>query len=136
MEEGQAQPHGRCRPFGCQQESAPSISWLLMAAIFLLWTLGGHIDVKLPNRVTRQYSLCGDPDDLTHYRIAVRLEELSRGGSEYIHRFLLPGSLVINLHPTAAAPFPLKCCLEECTSLVASASPQSWRCSCETTCLA
>ena len=69
-----------------------------------VWTPGAHIDVKLPNWITRQYSLCGDPDDLSHYRIAVRLEELSRGGSEYIHRFLLPGSLVSTSAPRSTLP--------------------------------
>lgn len=69
-----------------------------------VWTPGAHIDVKLPNLITRQYSLCGDPDDLSHYRIAVRLEELSRGGSEYIHRFLLPGNLVSTSAPRSTLP--------------------------------
>jgi ferredoxin-NADP reductase len=56
------------------------------------WTAGSHIDVELPNGCTRQYSICGDPSDLHRYRIAVRHEELSRGGSEYFHRFIHVGS--------------------------------------------
>lgn len=52
---------------------------------------GAHIDLALPNWLTRQYSLCGDPADRDSYRIAARYEPLSRGGSEYIHRFLRRG---------------------------------------------
>ncbi|MCA1220228.1 PDR/VanB family oxidoreductase [Streptomyces sp. 8L] len=55
------------------------------------WEPGAHIDVSLPNWLTRQYSLCGDPADSETLRIAVRHERLSRGGSDYIHRYLRPG---------------------------------------------
>ena len=55
------------------------------------WEPGAHIDVALPNWLTRQYSLCGDTADRETYRIAVRYDPLSRGGSEYIHRFLRQG---------------------------------------------
>ncbi|MCV7284357.1 oxidoreductase [Mycolicibacterium wolinskyi] len=56
------------------------------------WDAGAHIDLTLPNWLVRQYSLCGDPADLQRYRIAVRREKLSRGGSEYIHDFLRVGA--------------------------------------------
>ncbi|MFI0237730.1 PDR/VanB family oxidoreductase [Streptomyces sp. NPDC016845] len=55
------------------------------------WEPGAHIDVRLPNWLTRQYSLCGDPADPDAYRVAVRHDRLSRGGSEYIHQFLRTG---------------------------------------------
>jgi len=55
------------------------------------WEPGAHIDLALPNWLTRQYSLCGDPADRSAYRIAVRHDPLSRGGSEYVHLFLQPG---------------------------------------------
>jgi ferredoxin-NADP reductase len=55
------------------------------------WDPGAHIDLTLPNWVVRQYSLCGDPTDTDTYRIAVRHEALSRGGSEYVHKFLRTG---------------------------------------------
>ncbi|WP_285137361.1 PDR/VanB family oxidoreductase [Microbacterium sp. lyk4-40-TSB-66] len=58
------------------------------------WRPGAHIDLQLVTRHERQYSLCGDPDDATSYRIAVRREELSRGGSHYIHAFLREGGTV------------------------------------------
>ncbi|WP_328690906.1 PDR/VanB family oxidoreductase [Streptomyces caniferus] len=73
------------------------------------WEPGAHIDLALPNWLTRQYSLCGDPADRESYRIAVRHERLSRGGSEYVHRFLrrsrtLDVSLPRNHFPLVPAP--------------------------------
>ncbi|MEV0280288.1 PDR/VanB family oxidoreductase [Streptomyces sp. NPDC050610] len=73
------------------------------------WEPGAHIDLALPNWLTRQYSLCGDPADRDAYRVAVRYDPLSRGGSEYIHRFLrrdrpLDVSMPRNNFPLAPAP--------------------------------
>lgn len=55
------------------------------------WAPGAHIDVVLPNGLTRQYSLCGDRWDSSSYRIGVLREPESRGGSAYIHRHLRAG---------------------------------------------
>lgn len=73
------------------------------------WQPGAHIDVQLLTRHERQYSLCGDPADVSSYRIAVRREPASRGGSHYIHGFLRVGSRVWvrpprNLFALTAAP--------------------------------
>lgn len=57
------------------------------------WSAGAHIDVGLEDTV-RQYSLCGDPADRTRYTIAVLREQLSRGGSEFIHDRVRPGDPV------------------------------------------
>lgn len=58
------------------------------------WEPGAHLDVQLVTRHERQYSLCGDPADTRAYRIAVLREDLSRGSSAYVHRFLRVGSTV------------------------------------------
>lgn len=58
------------------------------------WTPGAHIDVGLPNGLTRQYSLCGNRWDPLSYEVAVRLEPNSRGGSRFIHDELGVGDLV------------------------------------------
>jgi ferredoxin-NADP reductase len=55
------------------------------------WEPGAHIEVRLPSGLTRQYSLCGDPQDRRHYEIAVRLEASGRGGSAEIHGTALIG---------------------------------------------
>lgn len=58
------------------------------------WRPGAHVDVSLPNGITRQYSLCGDPDDSGGYRVAVLREQVSRGGSSYVHDTLRVGQTV------------------------------------------
>jgi ferredoxin-NADP reductase len=58
------------------------------------WTPGSHIDLVLPNGMTRQYSLCGDRWDPLSYRVGVLLEPVGRGGSSYVHDVLAPGDLV------------------------------------------
>ncbi|WP_394619750.1 PDR/VanB family oxidoreductase [Lentzea sp. JNUCC 0626] len=63
------------------------------------WRPGAHVDVTLPNGLTRQYSLCGDPADRSTWRIAVLLEESSRGGSAWIHAQAFEGDAL-----TVSAP--------------------------------
>ena len=58
------------------------------------WTPGSHIDLVLPNGLTRQYSLCGDRWDPFTYRVGGLLELESRGGSSYVHDHLEVGDLV------------------------------------------
>lgn len=55
------------------------------------WEPGAHVDVHVPapadggDDMVRQYSLCGDPTELSTLRIAVLREASSRGGSAYLH---------------------------------------------------
>ncbi len=55
------------------------------------YTAGAHIDVWLPNGLTRSYSLIGPLDDRRHYRIAVARDDQSRGGSAYLHATVQTG---------------------------------------------
>ncbi|MEV0844854.1 PDR/VanB family oxidoreductase [Streptomyces sp. NPDC049954] len=59
------------------------------------WAPGAHIDVILKPGLTRQYSLCGDPDDHDVWQIAVLRESAprGRGGSEHLHQSLAVGSV-------------------------------------------
>ncbi|MCM2457866.1 oxidoreductase [Rhizobium sp. CG4] len=46
---------------------------------------GAHIDIHLPDGLVRQYSLCNDPAETNFYRIAIKRETQSRGGSQWFH---------------------------------------------------
>jgi len=48
------------------------------------WTAGAHIDLQC-GELWRSYSLCGDPGDSAHWRIAVQRERAGRGGSRWLH---------------------------------------------------
>lgn len=63
------------------------------------WEPGAHIDVYLPDGTTRQYSLCGDPRDLSSWQIAVLREPESRGGSIFIHDQLRVGERLLVTRP-------------------------------------
>jgi tetrachlorobenzoquinone reductase len=56
---------------------------------------GSHIEVAIPNGVKRQYSICSNPADLAAYTIAVRREERSRGGSDYLCSSLDIGDIML-----------------------------------------
>jgi vanillate O-demethylase ferredoxin subunit len=49
------------------------------------FTPGAHIDLHLGPGLVRQYSLCNGPRDVDTYRIAVKKEPASRGGSAALH---------------------------------------------------
>ncbi|SAK74651.1 oxidoreductase [Caballeronia hypogeia] len=53
---------------------------------------GAHIDVTSPSGVTRQYSLCGDPECLESQIFAVKKEDQSRGGSRSLHEEVSVGT--------------------------------------------
>lgn len=58
------------------------------------WTPGAHIDLVLTPEITRQYSLCGDTDERSRFRVGVLLAPDSRGGSSFVHEQLTRGSAV------------------------------------------
>jgi ferredoxin-NADP reductase len=65
---------------------------------------GAHIDLTLPDGACRKYSLCGNPEDTSYYRLGIRA---IAGGlsSTFVHKVLRPGDLL-----TISAPrnnFPL-----------------------------
>ena len=64
---------------------------------------GSHVQVHLPlaeGKLRNAYSLTSDPADSQHYRIAVRLQEASRGGSNYLHRQVQVGD-TLQISPPA-----------------------------------
>jgi ferredoxin-NADP reductase len=58
------------------------------------WAPGAHVDLVLADGLVRQYSLCGDPDDLSTLHVAVLREEAGRGGSQHVHDELGEGDVV------------------------------------------
>jgi ferredoxin-NADP reductase len=68
------------------------------------WHPGAHVDVELPSGRLRQYSLCGEPDERDHYRIAVRRIADGGGGSLELHT-LGPGTALRLRGPRNAFPF-------------------------------
>lgn len=55
------------------------------------FSAGSHVQVHLPDGRRNAYSLLGDPADSSEYRIAVRHQDNSRGGSRYLHQVLCSG---------------------------------------------
>lgn len=58
------------------------------------FTPGSHIDVQVGEGPVRQYSLCIKPGDVIAYRIAVKREPQSRGGSLAMHERVRVGDIL------------------------------------------
>ncbi len=67
---------------------------------------GAHIDVHLPNGLVRQYSITNGPADTAFYRIGVKLEPDSTGGSECLHNTVREGDVLAISEPRNN--FPLR----------------------------
>ena len=63
------------------------------------WEPGAHVDLRLPDGRTRQYSLCGDPADRSRYVLAIKREDAGRGGSLWTHANLNVGAVAHVSHP-------------------------------------
>lgn len=55
---------------------------------------GAHIDVHMPNGMSRQYSVTNGPGETDHYTIGVKREPESRGGSECMHNAVQTGDVL------------------------------------------
>jgi vanillate O-demethylase ferredoxin subunit len=55
---------------------------------------GAHIDVHLPGKLVRQYSLCNRPGETHRYQIGVLRDPDSRGGSRAMHEHIDAGSVL------------------------------------------
>ena len=49
------------------------------------FSAGSHIDLRLPDGLVRQYSLCNSPSATRNYLIGVLRDPMSRGGSQRLH---------------------------------------------------
>ena len=80
-----------------QVEAVDICSFELVAAgeqALPAFSAGSHIDVYLPNGITRQYSLCNDPEESHRYLIAVLKDSASRGGSVGMHDLVHVGDFL------------------------------------------
>ena len=68
------------------------------------WYPGAHLDLHLPSDRVRQYSLCGDPQSRSDYRVAVRRIPGGGGGSMEVHDALGEGATVHTHGPRNAFP--------------------------------
>jgi len=68
------------------------------------WTPGAHVKLSLPGGLERCYSLCNTPGEDSFYRIAVKREAVSRGGSAWLHEQAGVGTQLIVGAPVNAFP--------------------------------
>lgn len=70
------------------------------------FTAGSHIDLHLPDKMIRSYSLLNDQRERHRYVIAVNKDAASRGGASFLHDHVRVGDIL-----TVSAPknnFPLR----------------------------
>jgi vanillate O-demethylase ferredoxin subunit len=63
------------------------------------FTAGAHVDLELPNGITRSYSLANDPAERHRYVLGIGLDPSSRGGSRFVHRDLRVGETLTVIGP-------------------------------------
>ncbi|WP_323780425.1 2Fe-2S iron-sulfur cluster-binding protein [Thalassovita sp.] len=63
------------------------------------WSAGAHLDVLVAPEFLRQYSMSGDPHDVSKYQIGVLREDHGRGGSALMHRIFSEGRKVFISKP-------------------------------------
>jgi tetrachlorobenzoquinone reductase len=56
------------------------------------FTAGAHVDLILPNRIRRSYSLCNPQGETHRYVVGVKKASPSRGASSYLHEKLHVGT--------------------------------------------
>ncbi|MEC5384326.1 PDR/VanB family oxidoreductase [Uliginosibacterium sp. H3] len=89
-----------------EAEGVRSIDLVPVEGSLPAWTPGAHIEAVLPGGLVRHYSLFNGPEEIDRYRIAVKLEPGSRGGSSALHDLAVGDVLQIraprNLFPLDA----------------------------------
>ncbi|GAA1770946.1 PDR/VanB family oxidoreductase [Agromyces humatus] len=63
------------------------------------WQPGNHLELRLPGRLVRHYSLCSDPTSRDVWRIAALDEPDGRGGSAFLCRELRDGDVLESSPP-------------------------------------
>lgn len=68
---------------------------------------GAHIDLFLPDKLLRTYSLCSGPRHRTRYEVAVKREAGGRGGSVILHDRVKEGDVIGVSLPRGGLALPL-----------------------------
>jgi ferredoxin-NADP reductase/ferredoxin len=63
------------------------------------WSAGAHLDIVVAPEFLRQYSMSGNPADLSTYQIVVLREDEGRGGSKLMHRIFSKGRRIFISRP-------------------------------------
>jgi ferredoxin-NADP reductase len=61
---------------------------------FPAFSAGSHVNLHLPNGITRSYSLLNSTDDIDRYVLGVLCDPNSRGGSRFVHESLRCATLL------------------------------------------
>ena len=77
-----------------------------LAGVLPAFQPGAHIDIHLPNGLTRQYSLVNTPGETDRYCIGVKRAPASRGGSACLHDVVREGDVLAVSAPRNT--FPLR----------------------------
>lgn len=89
----QARLQARVRTLRHEAQRIASIELVPVAGdVFPPFTPGAHLDVHLPNGLTRSYSLVNAPEERGRYVIGVLHDAKSRGGSRWLHEELRCGA--------------------------------------------
>ena len=67
---------------------------------------GAHIDIHLPNGLVRQYSLINGPGETDSYKVGIKLDPDSSGGSSFLHNNVHVGDVLAISEPRNN--FPLR----------------------------
>ena len=65
---------------------------------------GAHIDIKMPNGLTRSYSLANDPKERNRYVTAILKDMNGQGGSKWMHENVKVGDVLITTPPLQNFP--------------------------------
>ncbi|WP_179402268.1 PDR/VanB family oxidoreductase [Burkholderia guangdongensis] len=85
----------RVRTLRYESERVVSIELVPVAgSTFPEFTAGSHVDLHLPNGISRSYSLLNSTSDSNRYVLGVLFDPNSRGGSRFVHEELRCGSVL------------------------------------------
>ncbi|AOJ02668.1 ferredoxin [Burkholderia mayonis] len=78
--------NARIRTLRYEAEGVVSVELVpVSGSSFPAFSAGAHVDLHLPNGLTRSYSLLNSPTESNRYVLGILSDRQSRGGSRYVH---------------------------------------------------